>query len=337
MAAAGDSGTVPVATLVRRLARLSDGEDWLGAVVARGDAAVPWLEALLRSAPDVVFQHRLRAATALEMIGTGNAAAALERALRDGAARVLIPVHELAEAAVTSHIARSLARTAGRAAAPVLRSVLERRCDPGCAEALGVLGEAGAVPRLVECLEDGYAQEPCLRALARFGAGAGEELARYVTAAAPADGALRIGAGAAALRLLFDLDPTLAMPLARRLRCAAPELRLAAALGLARRGAPGFTAVVLADALGRIDAGREAEVADALVACGARSAVALRCVLAGRPEPALLRRAPAVLVRLPGPGARRLLETLSQASRPDVALAARRVLAARPVADSEHR
>ncbi|MDE2149460.1 MAG: HEAT repeat domain-containing protein [Gammaproteobacteria bacterium] len=272
----------PAGILVERLAHLVDGEDWLGAVVARGDAAVPALEALLRAPPDAVFEHRLRAATALAMIGTAAAVAALERGLRDSAARALPPVHEHAEAAVVSHTARALARAAGPAAAPVLLSVLARRCDPGCAEALGALGEVHAIPRLIECLEDGYAQSPCLRALARFGAGAGRTLADYVAAASENDGALRTGARAMALRLLFDLDPTLAVPLARRLRGPAPELRLAAAVGLARCGAPGRSADELVAQLAGAPAGREAEIADALAACGVRGRRAVPCAARAR-------------------------------------------------------
>jgi hypothetical protein len=322
---------------VARLAALADGEEHLAEVVALGEAAVAPLEALLRGPADAVFEHRARAADALAAIGGRPAAAALTRALEDSATRTLTGAREAAELALLSRIARRLAGVAGRAAREPLLAVLARRCDPGCCAALGRLRERRALPRLVACLEDGYAQGACREALRAFGDAAAPALIARLTELRIDEGALGAAARAAALELLGECAPERARPLARA-ALTDPQLavRLAGASWLAHAGEADATACeVLMTLLAEPDPQIVGAATEALACCGERARALARRTLAALPgrsspaiDPARLRQVRALPQVLGGIGVSALpeLERLLDAADPPTRRAALRAL-----------
>jgi HEAT repeat protein len=238
-----DPSTQPgVQAAVARLLDLRTGADAFGDVLAFGEAAVPALEALLRGRTVTVYEPRCLAADALAAIHGEQAFAALLRSFEDSLQRVLDPVLLESETVVLSHVAELLGgRQDPRSTALLLRA-LALRPYAAVARALGRIGDARAVPLLVECLYDGSARTAAVDALARFGALPLAPLTRALLAARVKNGfesASCIDARAAAASILGAMDcPAAQLPLAWALLDREPEVRLAAAEALAGRTDP---------------------------------------------------------------------------------------------------
>lgn len=162
---------------------LRQGPAHYGDLVAAGEAVVSPLEALLRGPTETVEQPRQLAAEILgDIAGNGceAAACALHRALEDSLARWLSPQLQESEDLIASIMARCLGRVGARDALASLMRGLRQRRLPGCAEALGLLQHAPAIPALIDCLQDDVARPDAMAALRRFGPAAVPLLADWL-------------------------------------------------------------------------------------------------------------------------------------------------------------
>jgi len=168
------------ASLFGRFLNLHEGPLIFRDVVRLGDDAVAALEGLARGPSDAVHQPRCLAAGALAAIGSSAAVHALTRALLDSVGRDPTPRLLEAESILVNHIAEHLSRFPCREVTDALLSALQRRRYPYCAAALGLTGDARAIPVLVECLYEDAARPAAAGALRRFGQPALEPLARVL-------------------------------------------------------------------------------------------------------------------------------------------------------------
>ncbi len=257
---------------VERLRSLREGERAFGDVCRHGADAVPPLAALLAGPTEAVGQPRELAAEALAVIGGPAAADALLAALEDSAARDgrLPPVLREAESGVLSSLARALAELKDPRAPDALSRILWKRCHAGCLAALASFEDPRLVGFAVRCLRDGATSGPAAEALRLYGAASVAPLAetlgrpRLVRGAEPPTSA---AGRALAATLLGELGGVGAGPaLAAALDDPAPEVRLAAAVALARLGPDEASraAPELARALGDSDTRRASEAEEAL-------------------------------------------------------------------------
>jgi HEAT repeat protein len=168
-----------LSALVGRLRRLYDGESAIPEIVARGVAAVPSLEALLRGPSEALYHSRCWAADALARIG-GDAISALTRALRDSGTRVLPPVLQEAEDVVVYRVAEHLTLHPQSAVTEALLEALRHRPNSGCVRALGRLASKQAIPDLVHCLSEDATRSAAVAALREMGPTCTLQLARLV-------------------------------------------------------------------------------------------------------------------------------------------------------------
>jgi HEAT repeat protein len=232
-----DAMTLTAARLVARLQDLHSGAQALPEIISLGEVAVPVLESFLRGPSQLLYHPRTRAADALGAIGGESALAALIRALRDSIAREPEPLCREAEGVVVSRIAEWLSRQRSSAAIEALLDALRARPYPACAKALGEMGDARAIPLLVECLHEDAARGVSMAALSRFGRAAVARL-RFALATPHVVHGMEpptwIDGRAAAAALLAELGDNRA--LVRALDDRQQSVRLAAAMGLARYG-----------------------------------------------------------------------------------------------------
>jgi HEAT repeat protein len=196
----------PIDELIARLADLREGPGLLGEVAARGAAAVPGLEAMLRGRTDVVFQPRCLAAGTLGLIGGTEAIDALIRALDDALSRHSSPELNFAEQTVASRIARNLGGMRASSAMDLLLQGLSRNLL-GCIDALASMPDQRAVEPLVDCLADDYARDPAMNTLRHNGSAAVAPLTRMVAHSSSSDeGHSSVRARASGIRLLGELN-----------------------------------------------------------------------------------------------------------------------------------
>ncbi len=259
--------------LVERLGDLTEGPKLLPTVVAFGAEAVGPLELMVRGPSDVLFQPRCLAADALAIIGSRDARQALVRALRDSGSRRLEPVLDLSERAVINCIARHLGRMGDVACADAILEVFAARRAPGCARALGWLGDTRAVPLMIQCLRDDMARDEVMEALASLGPKAEPALCRALISrpdGEQAEAPTSVSARAAIAAILGRVGTracTLALTWA--LWDEEQEVRFAAALALCERFGPAAiptAAETLIDALGARDWSRAQQAFEALQA-----------------------------------------------------------------------
>jgi HEAT repeat protein len=163
-----------------RLRGLYDGESAIPEIVARGVAAVPSLEALLRGPSEALYHSRCWAADALACIGGDTAIAALTRALRDSGTRVLRPVLQEAEDVVVYRTAEHLTLYPQSAVTGALLEALRHRPNSGCVRTPGRLGSEQAIPDLVHCLSEDATRSAAVAALRETGPTCTLQLARLV-------------------------------------------------------------------------------------------------------------------------------------------------------------
>ena len=238
-----------VAEKVERLHNLYEGPHVIADIVKEGDAAVPALERLLCGPSDSLHHSRCWAADALAAIGSADAVRALVRSLRDCADRVPNVMCREAEDVVVSTIADHLGQFSDTDVLNALLSALDKRAYPGCARALGRLGNSKAIPPLVRSLLDDTTRRAASEALRELGPSTVPQLAallrgpRLVNGAEPPsyiDG--RIAAASLigsllphAVGIISDSDrDTARRTLSAALRDSQRTVRLAAALSLTR-------------------------------------------------------------------------------------------------------
>lgn len=271
--------------LVERLRDLSDGPRAFFEVVARGTAAVPFLEGLLRGPSTTVFQPRRLAAEALGAIGGPAGVEALLGALADSVGRRLDPQLRFAEDAVIDAIARQLARFPTQRVDEALRAALEEHPYPACALALGRHGDLQALPLLVEALHDDFARPSAQTALLGLGPAAVESLARALRSPRMRhgrEGPSRIAGRAAAAALLGELSGAGATSaLVEALSDPEREVRQAAAVALStRQTTPSPDVIdVLVETLGEEEWTRAEAPARVLLALGPPAVARLLAVI----------------------------------------------------------
>jgi HEAT repeat protein len=231
---------------VARLGDLEVGPRILPEIAGLGAQAVPALEHFLCGRSESVSQPRRLAAAALGTIGNHAAEEALRRAIGDSLDRELDPVLQLAEAEVLSAMADALKPSPSDV--DLLCAALERHPNAGIARALGRAGDPRAIPILVRCLADATAAASAGEALRAFGGAARPRLtaaALLPTLHRGYEGATSVRTRARAIELLARTGkPATDLPLAWALSDAEHEVRLAAALALARRGPPESSAAI---------------------------------------------------------------------------------------------
>lgn len=230
--------SVVVEATVARLRDLTRGEAAFGDVLALGEDAVPALERLLRDATATVYEPRCLAADALAALGEAGFAALL-RAFNDSLDRDLDPVLLDAETVVLSRIAHHLGRRRDPRATETLLGALALRPFAEVARALGQIGDARAIPLIVECLYDDSARAAAMEALQAFGALPLRALMRVLAAPRIKNGfesASCVDARAAAAALLGRMEvDAVQLALVWSLHDEQTEVRLAAAEALAGR------------------------------------------------------------------------------------------------------
>jgi HEAT repeat protein len=221
-------------------------------LIAMGEAAVGPLARFLLGPPGLHPHPRMLAAEALGAIGGPRAIAALISALLAEDFAGLPDVLKLSEEAVRNCVARELGRSGARRAVEPLLEALGRfhLIEAGCA--LARFREARAVALLVERLEDSFVRERALEALLEFGPEAVGPLIESLGRRRSREGVeLRpsVERRSVSLRLLGELrQPRAARAVARCLSEDTPEVRVAAAVALARL-APGIRSSEVARAL----------------------------------------------------------------------------------------
>jgi len=313
-----------VSALVEQLRDLHDGPRHLAAVVTAGDAAVPWLERLLRGPSQSVAQPRCLAADALGLIGTREAVDALLRALADSTTRRLEPVLDHAEYVVINSIAENLGSCRDRRVVHALIAALTARAYPEAVRALARLGDADAIPVLVERLHADVTREAALDALRGFHA----ELVRphlvATVTGGPTQGETertdRAWGRAAACTLLGEIGGG-ASALRHALTDPSNDVQVAAALALGTSCDWADDVLrILVNALQTADWQRADDVQTALVGAGSRAVPPLEQAFDGAPRtPSTLRQRS------------RIIETVRRIASPSATEALAR-MAARPSA-----
>jgi HEAT repeat protein len=285
---------------IERLGEVEPGPEVFGELLGHGDEAVPPLESFLCSRPGSVPQPRSMAAEILAAIGSPAATAALRRALVMTSAREgLDPVLADAERTVISDIADRLGALKDSASFDPLVSAFRRHPCPGCARALGRLGDVRAVPLLAEHLLEDSVRAAVTEALRGFGNAAAAALSRILLRRWDREslepGPWVAGRAAAAGLLGETTAENALLPLVWSLFDAAEKVRLAAAAALVERGydAGEVALPTLIELLGSADWLDAERAGDALVALGP-SAVAGLARAATTPTSGLTRRRRAV-------------------------------------------
>ena len=271
-------------------------------IVKRGPATIPALEALLRGPSERIWQPRALAADVLGAIGGDAAVEALVRALADTSSRVLAPTLLDAERVVIDRIAEALGTLGDPRVATVLLAAFRVRPHVGCARALARLGDARAIPLLVESLRDDRARARAAEALRSFGPAAVPDLLRTWSQPSPeydVEAPTRVAARAAMIALLGELGADeVDDAIAGALNDPSGEIREASAVAVARRGGGLVAAAVaiLVDAISAADRVGAAQATDALVMLGPDAIDRLVPLMIGDPldEPALRRRVRAI-------------------------------------------
>jgi HEAT repeat protein len=158
-----------VGALVGRLTNLHEIFRVQGEILCYGEATVAPLTELLLSPPSTFPEPRVAAAECLGAIGGDKAVNALIRVLDFYDSKTLGPVQRFAEETVRNAAARRLARFREPHVIAALLSALQRDHLIGAGQALATMGEAAAIPYLIECLEDDYKKEKATEALRVFG------------------------------------------------------------------------------------------------------------------------------------------------------------------------
>jgi len=139
----------PVARAIEKLKSFQHGDLAVLEVVARGEAAIPALEAvLLAPEPSGLYQTRTRAVEALAHLGAHDvltAYLAQPHAITD-------PIARLGEDAVINAAARAVAGRNDPGLFAVLQQLAQRPCLAGVIFALGASGRSEAIPLLVAAL-----------------------------------------------------------------------------------------------------------------------------------------------------------------------------------------
>lgn len=280
--------TASASELVERLRDLHEGARHLAAVVSAGDAAVPWLERLLRGPSEPVEQPRCLAADALGLIGTRRAVDALLRALSDSTERRLEPVLEQAEYVVVNCIAENLGGSRDPRVVHALIEALFVRAYPEAVHALGRLENADAVPVLVERLHADVTREAAMDALRGFGPDFVRPHLVAAVTAGPAQGETersdRAWGRAAASTLLGEIGGGEGA-LRRALSDRSEDVQLAAALALCATGECDDDVLrILVNALQTVDWQRADDVQTALAAAGSHTLGPLEQAFEGAPR-----------------------------------------------------
>jgi HEAT repeat protein len=298
--------------LVQGLEDLHRGYEAQLRLVVLGESAVAPLARFLLGPPGLHAQPRMLAAEALGLIGGARAVEALATALVAGDLATLDPVVRLSEEAVREAMARELGRLGGPAAVEPLLEALQRFHLVEAGLALARVRERRAVPLLVDCLEDPFRRERAGAALREFGAAGVDALIESLQQPRALDGEEvrpSLERRAESARLLGELgDPRAAPALREGLTDAARDVRVAAAVALARLGA-GRATITLVPPLLEGARSESASVADecaaALVAIGPEAAPAAAAALSDEADRAGARREAA-----PTPVLRRLARVL---------------------------
>jgi MFS family permease/HEAT repeat protein len=224
--------------LVARLSNLGEIFRAQGEILAVGRAAAPALAAFLDGPPSVFGQPRVAAAECLGIIGGKQALAALLAEVERDHTAITEPVTALAEETVRNAAARQLARFDDPRVVPTLLVALSVHHLIGAGEALAALGEAAAIPHLIDCFEDDAKRNKAVEAVRRFEATAIPALAqalgtpRHVLDAETPSSLIR---RAVAAQLLGELNARVALPQLRfALDDHAQSVSIAAELALAR-------------------------------------------------------------------------------------------------------
>jgi len=283
-------------SLVKKLENLHEGPLVFHKVVHLGAAAVPALEKLVRGPSQALYHTRSLAVEALAAIATPEAVRALTRSLRDSIAREPDPASLEAESVLVNHIAEHLSRFSDFEVIDALLAALRRRRYPYCAAALGLLGDARAIPLLVECLFEDCARAAAAGALRRFGRSALAPLVstlREPRTVAGVEPPTHVEARTAAARLVGEciridsLVDAMALPaLNKALNDPQRSVRVEAALALVRGNAPAAAdaAGILVMALDDPDWARAQTLAEALVRLGPAVERLVVAVLGVRPR-----------------------------------------------------
>jgi HEAT repeat protein len=229
--------------LVQALEDLQRGPEAQVRLVILGESAVAPLARFLLGPPGLHAQPRMLAAEALGLIGGARAAEALAAALVAGDLASLDPVVRLSEEAVREVMARELGQLGAPAAVEPLVEALQRFRLVEAGLALARLREPRAVPLLVECLEDPFRRERAGAALVEFGPVGVDALIESLRERRMFDGdevRPSLERRAESARLLGELgDPRAEPALRESLTDGARDVRVAAAVALARLGRDG--------------------------------------------------------------------------------------------------
>lgn len=161
--------------LVEGLSDLKSGESVQIELLSLGRDAVASLAEFLLRCPGNLRPRSL-AAEALGIIGGHEAFQALVKGL-DAFRNIDDPVLALEEEAVKNRIASELKNFERESIAPLLEALREQHLI-AAAEAIAELGEPGAIPNLVELLEDSFRRRRVSAVLLKFGIDAVEELGK---------------------------------------------------------------------------------------------------------------------------------------------------------------
>jgi MFS family permease/HEAT repeat protein len=272
--------------LVARLNNLGEIFRAQGEILAVGRAALPALAAFLAGPPSVFAQPRVAAAECLGIIGGKQALAALLAEVERDHTAIADPVTALAEEAVRNAAARQLARFDDPRVVPTLLAALAAHHLIGAGEALAGLGEAAAIPHLIDCFEDDAKRNPAVEAVRRFGPVGIPLLAealgtpRLVRDAETPSSLIR---RALAAQLLGELNARGALPQLRSaLGDGAESVSIAAALALARTSPAEAAAGPLLAGLDNPDPVTQDECEAALRQLGALLSATVRQAALGR-------------------------------------------------------
>jgi MFS family permease/HEAT repeat protein len=280
------SAAIDLHSLVARLNNLGEIFRVQGEILAVGRAAVPALAAFLAGPPSVFGQPRVAAAECLGIIGGAQALAALLAEVERDHTAIADPVTALAEETVRNAAARQLARFNDPRVVPALLAALSTHHLIGAGEALAGLGEAAALPHLIDCFEDDAKRNPAVEAVRRFRAIGILSLAealgtpRQVLDAETPSSLIR---RAVAAQLLGELNARAALPQLRfALGDHAQSVSIAAALALARTSPAEAVAGPLLAGLDSSDPVTQDECEAALRQLGAFVSAAVRQAALGR-------------------------------------------------------
>ena len=225
--------------LVQALGDLQRGRQTQLLVIAMGAAAVEPLARLLLGAPDLHPDPRVLAAEALGAIGGPGAVSALSAAVCGSmSCATLSPALALSQEAVRNCAARELGRLGDRTATEALLTGLRRFHLVEAGRALLRFGEPRAIAPLVECLGDAFVRERMADVLRGFACEAIDALVAGLERRETSDHLeppRSVERRATCARLLGELGDRRAAPVLRRgVSDPAPEVRIAAAIALAR-------------------------------------------------------------------------------------------------------